>query len=131
MSTSSSEISGTFDFEEWSQLYASDPEAFERKRAAALEAVIAGAPAETQKRLRGVQFTLDMERSRAGSDLAACLKAHTMMWDSLTRLRDALARLSTAESSGGQSGVLAAIDAPVRSATILAFPARPLHSPQE
>lgn len=113
-----------FDFEDWRQLHAIDPEAFERRRAEALCAVIDSAPARMQQRLRGVQFRLDMERSLARSDLAACLKAHSMMWDSLVRLRDALAMLS--ETRPGETivpvrGALAGPDAP-RTATVLRFP---------
>jgi len=114
-----------FDFEEWRQLYATDPEAFERRRAAALAAVIESAPERMQQRLRGVQFRLDMERSLARSDLAACLKAHSMMWDSLVRLRDALAKLS--EIRPGETLVpareAAAGKESPRTATVLPFPA--------
>jgi len=111
-----------FDFEQWRQLHAADPHAFERRRAAAIEAAISTAPAGMQARLRGVQFRMDMERARAGSDLSACLKAHTMMWDSLIRLRDALARLSAIDSApGGQSSLLSE-KSPPPTAQVIAFP---------
>jgi hypothetical protein len=109
-----------FDFEDWRRLHASDPGAFEQRRSAALESVISGAPEHLQKRLRGVQFRLDLERSRAGSDLAACLKAHTLMWDSLTRLREALEQLSVSAKPAQAVSAGAAPSAPT--AKVIAFP---------
>jgi hypothetical protein len=73
-----------------------------------------------QQRLRGVQFRVDMERSRAGSDLAACLKAHSMMWDSLVRLREALSELSALQK-GGMLRLPARAPAAVRTATVIPF----------
>jgi hypothetical protein len=107
-------------FEDWQRLHETDPDAFELRRKEALEAVILSAPEDMQQRLRGVQFRVDMERSRAGSDLAACLKAHSMMWDSLVRLRDALSELSDLQKDG-MLGAVARTPAPVRTATVIPF----------
>lgn len=107
-------------FEDWRQLHETDPEAFELRRKEALEAVILAAPADMQQRLRGVQFRVDMERARAGSDLAACLKAHSMMWDSLVRLRDALSELSDLQKDG-MLGAVARAPTEVRTATVIPF----------
>jgi hypothetical protein len=109
-----------FVFEDWQRLHETDPDAFELRRKEALDAVIEAAPADMQQRLRGVQFRVDMERSRAGSDLAACLKAHSMMWDSLVRLRDALAELSELQKDG-VLGAVARAPAEVRTATVIPF----------
>ena len=106
--------------EDWQRLHETDPESFELRRKEALEAVIASAPADMQQRLRGVQFRVDMERARAGSDLAACLKAHSMMWDSLVRLRDALSELSDLQK-GGILGAVARTPAAIRNATVIPF----------
>jgi len=107
-------------FEDWQRLHETDPEAFELRRKEALEAVIQSAPADMQQRLRGVQFRVDMERARAGSDLAACLKAHSMMWDSLVRLRDALSELSDLQKDG-MLGAVARTPVEARTATVIPF----------
>ncbi len=121
-----------FDFDDWHRLHRADPQAFEARRKAALAAVIDGAPEHVQPRLRGMQFRLEMERARAGSDLAACLKAQSLMWDSLTRLRDALEQLSAAalpvrrvpdRTAQGTSGPPAA--------QVIAFPRSGRRSAQE
>ncbi len=115
-------------FEDWRHLHESDREAFELRRREALESVIQAAPADMQTRLRGLQFRLDMERARAGSGLASCLKAQSMMWDSLLRMRDALAELSGLEDDG-LLGAVARSRAEARTATIIPFrPARPPES---
>lgn len=70
-----------FDPEEWAELARVDPEEFERCRRAAIEALIARAPAHLERRLRGLQWQIDCEREKAGSPLAACLRINNMMWD--------------------------------------------------
>ncbi|MBC7779951.1 MAG: DUF3135 domain-containing protein [Proteobacteria bacterium] len=110
-----------FDFDEWRRLHSADPQAFEQRRVAAIESVIAQAPTAIRPRLRGVQFRLDLERSRAGSDLAACLKTHAMMWESLARLRDTLARLSTVTVPIDGRNLAPAAPTRTRSATVIPF----------
>ena len=107
-------------FEDWRHLHETDPDAFELRRKEALESVIQSAPPDMQARLRGLQFRVDMERARAGSDLAACLKAQSMMWDSLTRLRDALSELSSIQKDG-TLGAVARGRAEARKATVIPF----------
>jgi hypothetical protein len=107
-------------FEDWRWLHETDPVAFEARRKEALESVIESAPASLQPRLRGLQFLVDMERARAGSDLAACLKAQSMMWDSLHRLRDALAELSGVQRYGAP-GAVARKQFEPRRATVIPF----------
>lgn len=107
-------------FEDWQRLHESDPEAFEQRRREALESVIESAPPDMQPRLRGLQFRVDMERSRAGSDLASCLKAQSMMWDSLLRLRDALSELSSLQKDG-MLGAVARTPVEARKATVIPF----------
>jgi hypothetical protein len=72
-----------FDFDTWAELARNDPEAFEARRRACIEAFIADAPQEHRRRLRGVQFRIDMERRRARNPMAACLRLSSMMWDAL------------------------------------------------
>jgi hypothetical protein len=70
-----------FDFDQWSSLAANDPDAFERRRAALLDALISRAPTHRQASLRRLQWRIDAERQRSGSDLGACLKLSEMMWE--------------------------------------------------
>ncbi|MCW5626511.1 MAG: DUF3135 domain-containing protein [Burkholderiales bacterium] len=79
-----------FDFEEWRDLAASDPEAFERRRLEAIEALIAQAPERERQRLRGLQFRIDMERQRSSNPLGACVRISRMMWERFNDLQHAL-----------------------------------------
>ena len=86
-----------FDFEAWARLAREDPEAFESARRRVIEAFIDSAPAHRRRRLQGLQFRVDLERRRARTPLAACIRISGMMWDSVTGpdgLRAHLARLS-------------------------------------
>lgn len=101
------------DIAEWQRLAQTDPAEFERRRRAAIEAVIVQAPSEQQARLRGLQFRIDLERTRAKTPLGAALRLQSMMWERFSELRKALL-------------VLAGPDLPVkeqqaRSATVLPF----------
>jgi len=102
-----------FDFDEWSALAKSDPAAFEEKRLALIEAYLSDLPEHDQRKLRGLQFRIDMERRRARTPMAACIKLSAMMWDSLL----------------GRHGLKAALDALVSSAisraASLPYPAMP------
>jgi hypothetical protein len=84
-----------FDFDEWSQLAMSDPTAFETRRLALIEAHLRRFPPRPQRRLRGLQFRIDMERRRARTPMAACLKLSAMMWDSLLGRRGLKTALDT------------------------------------
>lgn len=71
------------DFEQWAALAASDPEAFETRRAQVIDAAIRRAPRPKQQRLRGLQWKLDQVRRLSHTPMAACLRMTNMMWDSL------------------------------------------------
>lgn len=100
-----------FDFDVWSRLAASDPDAFELRRRASIEQIIQRAPQENHARLRGLQFRLDMERRRSRTPLAACLRMSDMMWQALLGpggLQDALNQLiSTAAENPRKSPAVA------------------------
>jgi hypothetical protein len=84
------------DFDSWSELAKSDPEAFEARRAEVIEQIIQGMPAHKQQRMRCLQWRIDQVRAQAGNPLSACIKLSKMMWDSLAGpggLREALERL--------------------------------------
>jgi hypothetical protein len=72
-----------FDFDHWLALARDDPAAFEAERRALIEALIDRAPPARQRRLRGLQFRIDMERRRARTPMAACIRIQSLMWDSL------------------------------------------------
>lgn len=72
-----------FDFNEWSHLARTDPQAFEVRRAQVIERAIRRAPPEKQQRLRGLQWRVDQERARCASPMAACVRISQMMWESL------------------------------------------------
>lgn len=73
----------TFDFDEWKSLASNDPEAFEQRRQAVIDDFLKSVPESRQRRMRGLQFRIDMERRRARTPLGACIKISSMMWDSL------------------------------------------------
>ena len=68
----------------------SDPDAVERIRKEAVESLIKNAPRSCQRRLRGLQFQIDMEVRRSKSPLDSCVRISSMMHESLERLRRAL-----------------------------------------
>jgi hypothetical protein len=101
-----------FNLEEWQQLARDDPAEFERRRQAAIEAVIAQAPPELQARLRGLQFRIDLERERAKTPLGATVRLQSMMWERFAELREALQALADGTALPA---------APAESARILPF----------
>ena len=93
--------SHSFDFDEWVELASTDQVTFEQRRNAVIEDLIARANEPIRRRLRGLQFRIDMERRRARTPMQACLKISTMMWDSLlddNGLKAALESLSRFDS---------------------------------
>jgi Protein of unknown function (DUF3135) len=83
----------SFDFDEWATLARNDPSAFEARRLELIEDFLRQFPPVEQRRLRGLQFRIEMERRRARTPMAACLRLSAMMWDSLLGnhgLKDAL-----------------------------------------
>jgi hypothetical protein len=103
------------DFDDWSELAARDPDAFERRRAAVLEEFIQQAPENRQQRLRRLQWRIDRTRELAPTPLAACVKISQMMWDSLlgdSGLLEALEQLQAPKRAPKQ---------PPRSAAVLDF----------
>lgn len=84
-----------FDFSEWKELARNDPKEFERRRVAMIEGVIASAPQDVQRRLRGIQFQADMECKKASNPLSATIRLSRMMWESFAELREALNKLTS------------------------------------
>ncbi len=78
------------DFDELVKLAKENPEELERIRQQACEELIEEAPEQFKRKLRGLQFKIDMERRRARTPMASCLKISEMMHDSFGQLRKAL-----------------------------------------
>jgi len=112
-----------FDFEEWATLARDDPAAFERRRREVVQAVIDSAPAHLHQRLEGLQFRLDLERSRSSTPLGACVRMNSLMWAGFHRLRRELNSLT--KPGGPDTGA----DDPKRVAEILPFVPRQLRRP--
>ena len=70
-----------FPFDQWSQLAATDPAAFEAARERVLRSLIESAPATSRRRLEGLQWQIDRTRERADNPLSACIKISSLMWD--------------------------------------------------
>ncbi len=73
-----------FDFESWSELASTDPEAFEARRARAIEEAIQRSTPRSQTRLRRLQWKLDQVRHTSATPMAACIRMNHMMWDRIT-----------------------------------------------
>jgi hypothetical protein len=114
-----------FDFDDWSQLARRDPRAFDARREAAIEDFLARAPGELRARLRGLQFRIDMERRRARTPMAACLRLSRLMWDSLLGDDGLQARLLRLADELARTPAPTAPPHAVATATVLPFRARP------
>jgi len=88
-----------FDIDEWQRLAVEDPQEFERRREAAIRAVIEQAPPEHQARLLRLQSNIDLERRRAKTALGATVRLQSMMWERFAALRAALLTLTGEEQA--------------------------------
>ena len=79
------------------QLAKKDGAAFETERQELINAFFETVPKDRLRRLQGLQFQIDMERRRAKTPLAACVRISTMMWESLGRLQTSLCDLKHGE----------------------------------
>ena len=81
------------DFDAWMALHQSDQEEFEQRRANLIQSFIESAPKNYQRRLKGLQFQIDMERRRTNSPMKSCLRISSMMWDMFEQMRTNLNKL--------------------------------------
>ena len=72
-----------FDFDYWRQLAEEDPESFENLRNRMIDEVIDSSPEPMRKRLRGLQWRIDMEIRRSRNALDSCIRLNRMMLDSV------------------------------------------------
>ncbi len=88
---------GGFDY--WFALSKKNPEAFEARREACIEALILSAPVKQQKRLRGLQWQIDVMRQRAKNPMAACVEISGVMWEQVLGEGGLLENLRKASSA--------------------------------
>lgn len=77
-------------FDELARIAKDDPEKYEEIREQLVNELIESAPAESQRRLRGLQFQVEMERRRSKSAMGSCIAISKMMHDSLYTLGQTL-----------------------------------------
>jgi hypothetical protein len=78
------------EFDQLKEMAQKNPEQLEALRLQLIEETISLADERTQRKLRGLQFHIDMEVRRAKSPIAACVKISEMMHQSLNQLRSML-----------------------------------------
>jgi Protein of unknown function (DUF3135) len=84
-----------FNFDEWAQLYKSDPAEFERRRKEVISEAIAAAPAAQQLKLHQLQWKLDAIHT-TNTPIGAMLKMQSLMWESFLNMADQMNALSHA-----------------------------------
>lgn len=77
-------------FEALRELAQNDPDQLEQLKSELIDELISNAAPNTQRRLKGLQFQIEMERRRAQNPMAACVKISAMMHDSLSELSSML-----------------------------------------
>ncbi len=77
-------------FDELMKLAQQDPEKLEEMRQNWVEETIASAPEIFQRRLKGLQFQIDMERQKSQNPMSSCIRISQMMHEGLANLREAL-----------------------------------------
>ena len=75
------------DFDTLMEMAKNAPEKLESLRSEMIEEVINDAKPELQQRLKGLQFTIDMEIERSPNSYVSCMKISSLMHDSMSRLR--------------------------------------------
>lgn len=81
-------------FDELKKLAEQDPDKLEALRQQWVEETISDAPEKFQRRLRGLQFQIDMEREKAKNPVSACVRVSKMMHDSLAKLYETITQES-------------------------------------
>jgi hypothetical protein len=78
----------SFDFDAWAALARTSPDKFEQQRRDVVENYISSC--RDNLRMRGLQWSIDMERIRARTPMKSCLRLSTLMWDAFIDLNNAL-----------------------------------------
>ena len=79
-------------FDELMRLASQEPDKLEFLRENWVNNQIASAPEHYQRRLRGLQFQIDMERKRASNPVSSCIRISRMMHEGLANLREAISK---------------------------------------
>ena len=82
------DVMDNFDFDTWAILARTAPDDFEERRRAVIESLISSS--ENVRRLRGLQWRIDIERKCARTPLKSCLRLSTLMWDAFMDLNNSL-----------------------------------------
>lgn len=82
------------DFDDLVELASSDPDRLETLRRLLIEDLIEHAPDNQRQRLKGLQFTIDMERRRAKNPVQCCVRMSQLMFDRVADLRESLLELN-------------------------------------
>ncbi len=95
-------------FDELRKLADSNPEQLEALRQQMIEETINNAPPAFQRRLRGLQFQVDMERRRARNPMDSCIRVSKMMHDHLYQMRQTIngAEVDTRSALAGFTSAL-------------------------
>lgn len=101
------------EFDQLREMAQTDPEGLERLRMQLCDQLIQSAPEAYRRKLRGLQFRVDMERRRAKTPMAACIAISGMMHDSFDRLRQVLNEAASSASATGTRQAETTTDAKV------------------
>ena len=91
-----------------------NPQALETVRQQACAQLIASASPAEQRRLKGLQFKIDMERRRARSTSATCMRLSEMMNDSFAQLKGILSQTQSQLPSSASSASATTASTPVQ-----------------
>ncbi|MBU2705693.1 DUF3135 domain-containing protein [Zooshikella marina] len=75
------------DFDHLMNLARNKPEDLEKLRDQLIENTIQSAPKNSQRRLRGIQFQVDMQIRKSNNPMAACIAVSELMYKSLQELQ--------------------------------------------
>lgn len=111
------------DFDYLSELAQTNPEEFERIKAAEVEKVIQSASPRNRKRLRGIQFQVDAKRQvHSDSPMGTCIEISKMMHQSFENLRQHLnLYLDVNDPIGNATKNYEGLDSKEPSAKVLSF----------
>ncbi len=86
-------------FDELMKLAQQDPEQLENLRQSCVDDIIDSAPDHFQRRLRGLQFQIDMEREKASNPVSSCIRISQMMHEGLANLHEVIMQKPLADES--------------------------------
>lgn len=85
------------DFDYLKLLADEDPDELERLRRFFCDQLISSAPERYQRRLRGLQFQVDMIRRRSKNPLQSCVEISRLMLDNCHDMQQAIRRLNCSD----------------------------------